>query len=414
MNSRNAGDPDHRTIAVVGFSARSAAQCAKRQGFVVIAVDACADRDLFSQCQKHFRLDDPKWPDVFNASHPGVPLLLTGGMEHRTDCVDRCHSIANRGGPDGKQLSAMRTLDNWEKWAVSSELGWPATFRKIQDFTMFRDRLAGKDWLLKPFNSAGGIGIIDLTNAVLLSDQLHPKTAKAYIQKRLPGVAIGVTFLSSEFGSTVVGAAAAWSPESKPTTSHYKYCGSYGPIPLTDEQIDRLQRFAGSVGRESGLLGLWQADFLVHHGSLTLLEINPRWSASMDILDVCLDLGLVEMHFDCVCKNLSQAAFEQVRMKACKRARESIESMMGKLVVYAPNAFTVSQAQSDHWWANRWECDVKSRRNRCQFADIPLAGTEVAIGDPILTVLNSGSSRESILCNLQKAKSAVESSQGGN
>ena len=408
MNALNGGDPVHRTIVVVGFSARSAAQSAKRQGFEVIAVDACADRDLVSQCQKHYRLDDPRWPDVLNASHPGVPLLLTGGMEHRTRWVDHCHSVANRGGPDGKQLSAMRSLENWEKWAVSSDLGWPATFRKIEDFTLFPNRLSGSDWLLKLCNSAGGIGVIDLTNAVLLDDQWHVKPTEAYFQKRLPGVAIGITFLSSEFGSTLVGAAAAWTPDTKPTTPRYLYRGSYGPIPLIDEQIDRLERFAGIVGRESGLLGLWQADFLLHHGSLTLLEINPRWSASMEILDVCLDLRLVEMHYECICKTLSPAVFTQFEMKACTRAKESIECMMGKLVVYAPHGFTVSQAQSDHWWVNRWECDMNTLRNRCQFADIPLARTEVAIGDPILTVLTSGRSHESILCDLQRAKSVVE------
>ncbi len=410
MNSRNGCNPVARTIAVVGFSARSAAQCAKRQGLEVIAVDTCADRDLASQCQKHYRLDDPKWPDVLNASHPGVPLLLTGGMEHRTQWVDHCHSVANRGGPDGKQLSAMRSLDNWEKWAVSSELGWPATYRKIQDFTLLPDQLAGSDWLLKPLNSAGGIGVIDLTNAVLVNDPLLQNPTEAYIQKRLPGVAIGITFLSSEFGSALVGAAAAWPPDRKPITSRYVYRGSYGPLRLTDEQIDRLRRFAGIVGRESGLLGLWQADFLVHHGALTLLEINPRWSASMDILDVCLDLRLVEMHYESICKILCRAAYEQFALNACKRARESIESMIGKLVVYAPNAFTVSQAQSDYWWANRWECDVNTTRNRSQFADIPVAGTNVEIGNPILTVLTSGRSHESILRELQTAKSVVERS----
>lgn len=420
MNSRNGCDPDHRTIAVVGFSARSAAQSARRQGFDVIAVDACVDRDLVSQCQRHYRLDDPKWPDVLNALHPGVPLLLTGGMEHRTDCVDRCHSMAKRGGPDGRQLSAMRTLDNWEKWSVSSELGWPTTFRKIQDFTMFPARLAGEGWLLKPFHSAGGIGIIDLTETVLLrdllllSDPLHEKTANAYLQKRLPGIAIGVTFLSSAFGSAIVGATAAWSPDTNSKTSRYVYRGSYGPTLLTDEQIDRLHRFAGIVGRESGFLGLWQADFIAHDGLLTLLEINPRWSASMDILDVCLDLRLVEMHYECIRKNLSTAAFEQFAMKACKRAREFTESMMGKLVVYAPHGFTVSQAQSDHWWSNKWECDMNTLRDRCQFADIPLAGTEVAIGNPILTVLTSGRSRESILCELQTEKSVVEAFSSKN
>ncbi len=409
MNTVIGRNRDLRTIAVVGFSARSATQCAIRQGFEVIAVDLCADRDLISQCKKHYRLDDPNWPDALNELHPGVPLLLTGGMEHRTQWVDRCHMIANRCGPHGKQLSSTRSLDNWEKWATTSKLGWPVTICEIQDSTILQDRFAGGDWLLKPFHGAGGIGIIDLTDAVPLSVQLLKKLNKVYIQKRLPGVTVGITFLSSEFGSTLAGATAAWPPDSKPPTSHYIYRGSWGPIPLTDEQIDKLQGFADVVGRESGLRGLWQADFLVHEGLLSLLEINPRWSASMDILDICLDLRLVKMHYECICSSVSRTTFEQFAGERCKQAKESIE-MLGKLIVYARNGFAVTQTQSDHWWANRWKCDMQAIRDERQFADIPFAGTTVAKGDPILTVLTSGQSHESILCDLQSANLEMDAS----
>ena len=411
MIAANVPNLDLRMLAIVGFSARSATQCAVRQGFEVTAVDMCADRDLICQCQKHYRLDDPKWPDVLNAMYPGVPLLLTGGMEHRTQWVDRCHLIANRGGPDGKQLSAMRSLANWERWAALSDVGWPTTFRKIQDINSFPDHLSDGDWLLKPFQSAGGIGTIGLTNSIPLSQHFIQNPNKAYIQRRLPGVSIGITFLSCEFGSALVGATAAWSPDSNSLPAmHYAYRGSYGPISLTEEQIEKLQYFAGIVGRESGLLGLWQADFLMHRGSLTLLEINPRWSASMDILDVCLNIRLVELHYECISKILSQAAFEQLAREGCKRAKKPIETMLGKLIVYAQHTFTVSHAQSDHWWANRWESDMKTLNNRSRFADIPDAGTVVEKGSPILTVLASGRSHESIFSNLQTAKSEVEAS----
>ena len=89
---------------MVGFSARAAAQSAKRQGFEVVAVDLCADRDLLVECRAHYRLDDPNWPDLLNSDYPNATLLLTGGMEHRSTWVARCHSQFGRAGATGTQL----------------------------------------------------------------------------------------------------------------------------------------------------------------------------------------------------------------------------------------------------------------------------------------------------------------------
>ena len=394
MISGNSSVVDHPTIAIVGFSARAAAQCAKRQGFDVIAVDFCADRDLIGECRAHYRLDDPDWPHTLNSKHPSVPLLLTGGMEHRLKLVDQCHAVAKRFGPTGKQLAAIRSLDNWARWAVSCEFGWPVTFHGSVDASGLSEQLLQGSWLLKPFLSVGGIGITDVINASQLSDSVFKEHSKIYLQQRQPGKSIGITFLSSQFGSTLIGAASAWPDNSKPLRASYTYRGSFGPIPLTTAQICKLQRFASLVGRESGLLGLWQADFLEHDGELTLLEINPRWSASMDILDVCLDLRLVEMHHACICTTLSQAGFEGFATNACRQAKQSSDAMLGKWIVYASAPFTVSRTQSDAWWMNRWKGDFDSVRNSNQFADIPCVGTDIAAGDPILTIMTTSISAD--------------------
>ena len=394
MISGNSSFADPATLVIVGFSARAAAQCAKRQGFEVIAVDFCADRDLKGQCLAHYRLDDPDWPTTLNAIHPSVPLLLTGGMEHRLESVDQCHSVANRMGPNGKQLAAMRSLDNWERWAFSCGIGWPVTLRGCLNKSGISEQLFQGSWLLKPFRSAGGMGIANVINVSQLSDRFFTDRPNVYLQQRLPGNTIGITFLGSKFGSTLIGAAAAWPDNSKPPSQSYIYRGSYGPIPLTTVQIDKLQRFANLVGRESGLLGLWQADFLEHNDELSLLEINPRWSASMDILDVCLDLRLVETQYACICATMSQAGFDELATKACVRAKQSNDAILGKLIVYARAPFTVSQTQSDAWWLNRWEGDLSSVRNGNRFADIPCAGTDIDEGDPILTIMTTSISAD--------------------
>ena len=260
---------------------------------------------------------------------------------------------------------------------------------------------------MKPFQGVGGIGITDLFGINPLVDSIAKEQAGFYFQKRLPGVTIGVTFLTSEFGSTIVGATAAWTPDAKLPGTNYAYCGSYGPIALLDEQLIKLQCFATIAGKESGLLGLWQADFLLHLAELTLLEINPRWSASMDILDVCLDHCLVELHYACIDRSVSQATFRKYANGCNNVAKKTMDRMLGKLIVYANDSFEVTHSQSDEWWLQRWECDLSAVVNRCQFADIPSAGSAITKGDPLLTVLTTGSSIESILCELQRSRSQI-------
>jgi uncharacterized protein len=390
------------TIAVIGFSARAAAQSAKRQGFEVVAIDLCADRDLLEDCIAHYRLDDPSWPDILNSNHPTTSLLLTGGMEHRTDCVDRCHFHSQRFGASGIQLQSMRTLANWERWAVSSGLSWPTTFTAAEFEFQPMFSVGHSEWLVKLFQSGGGIGTIDFDLR-----ELPLNRESVYIQKRMAGETIGVTFLSSLVGSTFIGATAACPPESAATDKRYVYRGSYGPIPLSKSNIDNLQRFAAIAGRESGLLGVWQADFLLLDGELTLLEINPRWSASMDILDVGLDLRLVQKHDSSVRGTLSAGALNQLALDALEKSMSSPERMIGKLVVYADQRWFVTQAQSDLWWSSRWSMDMLSELNHCWFADIPTAGARISPGGPILSIMATGSTKESILIALEAARKAV-------
>ena len=230
-----------------------------------------------------------------------------------------------------------------------------------------------------------------------------------YLQQRLLGETIGVTFLSSQVGSTFIGAMATWPPESNATDKRYVYRGSYGPIPLSKPNIDKLQRFAAMAGRESGLHGVWQADFLLHEGELTLLEINPRWSASMDLLDIVLDMHLVENHDASVRSMMTSKAMDQLASRACIASLSEQERMLGKLIVYADQPCLIDRSQSEFWWSKRWNMDESCELNRCRFADIPTSGTSIPAGGPILTVMASGSARESILIALESAATAVRS-----
>jgi predicted ATP-grasp superfamily ATP-dependent carboligase len=267
--------------------------------------------------------------------------------------------------------------------------------------------MASSEWLIKPFQSGGGIGTFDF-------DANHelPKQRDGYLQKRMPGETIGVTFLSSSVGSTFVGATAAWPLESNERVNRYVYRGSYGPIALSRNNIDKLQRFATIAGRESGLLGVWQADFLLHENELTLLEINPRWSASMDLLDVGIDMRLVQKHEMCARGMMTSKSLKQLAMNASSGAMAPQARMMGKLIVYASRPWIVTDAQSDLWWSNRWNMDSSAAIQSCQFADIPTAGTSISAGGPILTLMTAGDSKESMLKTLETERSHLRDVAG--
>jgi predicted ATP-grasp superfamily ATP-dependent carboligase len=51
-----------------------------------------------------------------------------------------------------------------------------------------------------------------------------------------------------------------------------------------------LDGFAERVACHANWLGLWQADFIRKNDRWYLLEINPRWTASMELLDASMGL----------------------------------------------------------------------------------------------------------------------------
>ena len=124
----------------------------------------------------------------------------------------------------------------------------------------------------------------------------------------------------------------------------------------------------------------------------------------MELLDVGLSTPLIQYHYACIRDSLSRERFLQIAAECFEQAQRSRKSMIGKLIVYASLPCEVTQLQSDKWWSQRWTGDMNCNANRYQFADIPNPTTEVSVGDPLLTVMATGSSPEAIMAELQQGK----------
>ena len=391
---------DGYPIVVLGFSARAAAECAVRAGYRPIVVDFCGDRDLTSLGCRYHSMADPAWLDWLVDQPTSGPVLITGGMEHQSL---RLYDYFRRTGRSCEAIDsilAMRDIQNWRLWAHESDIVWPesiamADASMVQDPTM--DSLSR--WVLKSYQSVGGQGVHDwpIDNATS-RQHLSVDSQNYYLQQKQEGTGVGVTFLTSDFGTILLGGAESGFQDTQSFMPKYTYRGSIGPCQLSETSLARLRSFGQHVGNEARILGLWQADFIVNQESMALLEINPRWSASMELLDIAMEERLVGWHVACVNKSVELNAWRALSLRCDQRILTAPQRVFGKLIHYAPCEFVVSKSQAYQWWEVRWDGGNALPAESAWFAaDIPPANTQVTQGQPIRTSMIVGKTKEQVV-----------------
>ncbi|MBM3964381.1 MAG: ATP-grasp domain-containing protein [Planctomycetes bacterium] len=407
----------NNSIVILGASCRAAAQRAAKAGYQPHAFDLFADRDLI-ECAQTGQLDtlggsenqwrDPCWNET--------PMLLAGGMEHRPELVDRLRSHDLQCGVTGWMLRELRSIANWQSWALSTGIGFPETrFSRPSRIQQKDQRRESNDeqWLRKRTNGAGGIGLRIESHSSHTANDDEPQH---YWQRRLDGIPIGVSFLSDAVRNHTLGAVLSLSQEDIWGPEPYSYRGSIGPVALPSVVLNQLDRFGNVVRCEVGHRGLWQADFILSDGRLSLLEINPRWSSSMELLDAIGQMSnpslevidalnnFVEWHV----QSLGESPIPIHRNREFGSSTTSF--MIGKCIIYAQCDLRLDEGLLDSWWNQRWQGSVQELDFGVRYADIPPIGSAIERGYPILSCFATGESRGSIVEQLRNAADNISKS----
>lgn len=402
---------EKQRLVIVGASGRSAAQRASLLGMEVIAIDQFGDRDLKSVAQVHSThsvLDQDEltwqtWCQVHLPPHPGLnrcqpPLLLCGGMENRADVMDWFTRSSLACGWNLKMLEELRSPDAWQRWANGAGLLWPETRCLGWDPQLAMDAWNPEpcgDWLAKSRTGAGGLGVRKWHGETLQKSE--------YLQRLIVGEVLGVTFVNIKEQSYLAGCMKSWTEESFWGPLPFIYRGSVGPIPLSIDEQQRLLNFANRVRDETGLQGVWQADFVKNQDGWWLLEINPRWSSSMELLEVSYGISLVARHVAAVLgtglSTMSPIDWNDYAL----RSREPIGSIIGKVVQYARGELSPDHAMLERWWAARWDGMAASLLKGNRLADIPGETTVIPFGYPVCTEYAVGRSIDQVRDQLQRS-----------
>lgn len=421
MSNSNVGQQAELLVSgplfMVGFTCRALAQCARRDGFLPTVIDRCGDRDTREAANRYRDwLPDPQQSieamDEYLAAFgspsgasKSLPLfcILAGGTENNIALIEGLsRRFSNLMKPES--FIAMRSWRNWKSWAESSGLFWPRTW----ELSIFRAEVArmnsSRDLLVKDLNQAGGLGISAWHSEPQSMDRrIDSEIDHRVIQERIDGESVGVTFLSTAHGSIALGCTEAW-PSQTHAWGAYIYHGSIGPASLSSAEWAVLDGFAERVARHTDWLGLWQADFIRKNDRWYLIEINPRWTASMELLDISMGLKLVQLH----CLASSGLMRQEAWTSLCLRAnhwRESVPSLcLAKRVLYASDATAIDDATLQRWWDNRLPLEILRGEEAplgCWIADIPNEPMRFENGFPVCTLI--GLHRTS-----QEARRAIE------
>jgi uncharacterized protein len=360
-------------VLVVGVSTRAIAVSAARAGYRVTAVDGFGDLDLRAVADV-VTLNSTSGARFHpaQASKAGRRIradlvLYTSNLENHPKSVER---LAQGRCLLGNPASVLRKVRN--PLTVASLLRRRGFATPATRGSSPSSGAGGKTWLIKPRKSGGGHGIASWSSG-------QPVPRGTYLQERIPGSPGSVIFAADGTRAVVLGLSRQLVGEARFGAGSYRYCGSLigsQGSPVFSHQAELLATaisMAGVLTEEFGLVGLNGVDFMASQGIPYPIEINPRFSASMELLERMHGVSMFEIH-----------------RRACQGTLPSPlagkSGYAGKAIVFAKSDVVLGSTAG--WTA------------RPAFADVPPSGQRVERGRPICTVFGRGTDRASCVRSL--------------
>lgn len=346
---------DGTSILIAAVSGRAIAASTRRAGLIPLVADFFADADTVRLAHSCLKLggrlkDGMRWSNLepalealaASAPSPVLGLLYGSGFEDRTELLARCGARWTLLGNDASVVAKVKAPEVFFAELARLGITHPTTVSERPD--------ASNGWLAKRHGGAGG------SHVVLAGWRASPKSASpVYFQKEVGGRPASALFIGNGSKARVLGFSEQWAaPTAK---SKWRYGGAVCPADLSAETQRRMTEATLRVAAGFHLTGLGSADFLVSASEASLLEINPRPGATLDIFD-SEDMPLLRLHLDAV------------RRGRLPHRPLALDGVRAAAIVYAPEAVQVSPEMSWPDWT----------------ADQPNGGEWIDKNRPICTV----------------------------
>lgn len=324
--------------------------------------------------------------------------MPVGGFEKWVRQLDECAKTNKILAPESGTVFALRSLEFLRSLGCSSNFSLPTTYDveelSNQTPTELWNLFKNKEelWLLKQSDSSAGLSVVffhpqrepdalkrQIDNIVLA------KSSKVWLQRKVTGQLLGASFIATLNRCQLVGVTRNLTFATK--SNPFLYAGSVGPIRICKRLEESLQQLGDIITNQTGLQGLFGVDFIFdkHAQKLWLLEINPRYTASMELHDLLNNNSLVKQHLHCFTENNLEP------WSTCSQS--SIQSLPSiKRVVWAAESISKSQLQqflsNEKAFSKQQTLFTNSNAvYHTTVHDVPFAIEPIPAGAPVATLI---------------------------
>jgi len=348
-------------ILLAGLSIRMLAELAVRAGYDIVALDYFGDADLRALCPSKSLRRDYGLP--YTAANlvdvaqqlDAAAVVYSASLENHPDQVARLAQGRQLLGNAPDTLTRVRNPLLLADCLRAGGYRFPETAPATQPPSLD----SGRRWLWKPWRSGGG-------HAVRFWRGQQPETEGVF-QEWLSGMVGSAAFVANGQTAVLLGITEQLIGQRFAGAAGFRYCGNLLPPRLPRDELhallQELREMVRYLALTFGLKGVNGLDFVWHDGRVWPIELNPRPTASMELVDTAYDLRLFEVHVQSFAGHLPTFDLETVVTDG--RAA-------GKTIVYARQAGRVGDTGQWTGWGIR---------------DIPYPGEAIGRGQPICTVL---------------------------
>jgi uncharacterized protein len=364
---------DSGPVLIAAVTGRALAASARRAGMPVVVLDYFADRDtcaLATACRSVVSAHGLRFDrrSILSAADELAPKAASSGLVFGSGFEGRIPLLARLSG--GRRLFGNSP-------SVVSAVRRPETFFPLLDRlgiahpeVRYNAPADPAGWLTKEPGGAGGTRVRPAGRGRIGST--------TYFQRHMPGTACSALFLANGRRAFVVGFNQQWTSSAHPALP-FLYGGAVGGFPVPTSVECEIRDRLDALVETSGLVGLNGVDFLLDGASWSVLEVNPRPTATMELYDADYDRGLLDAHLRACTGELP------VSMPPGRMVRAS-------MIVHATRAWQVVAGFEFPEWCR----------------DLPHPGTRFTQGDPVCTVHAEAPTAESAVSLVRERQREVE------
>ena len=294
------------------------------------------------------------------ATAPPGPWMYTGALENHPELIDRIAAIRPLYGISGESLRAMR--DPLRLADAARAAGFNAPRCSLSAIGVPSDGT----WLIKPIASAGGQRVepyvghamravdrgttlpshheVSSNDSTAQESRPTSPPANCYFQERIEGVPASGVYIGHLNGAICLGVTRQlvgmpWCGMGQADRGHFRYCGSIAAIDVSALLARRFEKLGSELAHTFPLRGLFGLDVIRRGDEIWPIELNPRYTASVEILERSLGTGAVRLHFNSFLTHEETEETQNAVAWALAHATES----HGKIVLFAPEDLIVGE-----------------------------------------------------------------------